>query len=635
MIDWKNYKLLSEIENPRDLKNLSVNDLKHLAQELRDVIIEVVSKNGGHLASNLGSIELTLALLKTYNPPEDLIVWDVGHQAYAYKILTSRKQRFDTIRKYQGLSGFPKRSESEYDAYGVGHASTAISASLGMSLGRDLKGQKKEIVAIVGDGALTGGLSWEGLNQVSAKHANMTVVINDNGMSISENVGMISNYLNKLVTAPVYNRLREDVWELLGLLPSFLSKRARDVSRRLEEGVKNFLVPTILFEELGFRYIGPVNGHDVRELVDIFKGVQRIRGPKVVHVLTQKGRGYEHAEKDPETFHGIGPFKVESGDNKKKATNLSWTEVFSQTLVEVAENDQEIVAITAAMPLGTGLDRFAQKFPHRFIDVGIAEGHAVTLAGGLATQGLKPAVAIYSTFLQRAYDQVIHDIALQELPVSFFLDRAGIVGEDGPTHHGCFDISYLLAIPNLVIMAPADYGELTEMIKLSFNLNQPTVVRYPRGKINYSLKSKFSPKISLGKAEMLKKGSEIVLMAVGNMVHTALELQKKITRDDNIGVTVVNLRFVKPLDPAIWGLAKQAKLVVTLEEGSVINGISSFIAKSMLEQDILVPFQSFGIPDQFVQHGSTDELLQFIGLDEHSIYNKIITRWKSLNVNEP
>ncbi len=631
MIDWSKYPIIGEINSPEQVKDMSISDLKKLSEELRKLIIDVVSKNGGHLASNLGSIELTLALLKNFNPPDDLIVWDVGHQAYAYKILTNRKDRFHTIRQFGGISGFPKRSESPYDAFGVGHASTAISASLGMALGRDLTDEKKEVIAVVGDGALTGGLCWEGLNHASSSHANMIIVINDNGMSISENVGMISNYLNKLVTDPMYNRLREDIWELLGLLPSFLSRRARDVSRRLEEGIKNFLIPTIIFEEMGFRYIGPVNGHDLKELVNIFKGVKRIKGPKIVHVLTQKGRGYEHAEKDPETFHGIGPFKVESGKGKKSKDSKPWTEVFSDSLVEAALKDEKIIAITAAMPLGTGLDSFAKKFPERFFDVGIAEGHAVTLAGGLSTQGLKPAVAIYSTFLQRAYDEVIHDIALQNLPVSFFLDRSGLVGEDGPTHHGTFDIPYLLAIPNIVIMSPADGNELRDMVDLSFNIDSPTFVRFPRGKISYGLKEIFPDEVKLGKSAISRDGSDILIVAVGSMVKTALDVRAELQKGRDIGISIVNIRFIKPFDEKIFTESTKTKLLITIEEGSKINGFAAYFTHQLMERGINKPYLSFGIPDKFIQHGSYEELMKSVFLDLASISEKINKTWLSIN----
>jgi len=631
MIDWDKYPIIGGINSPEQVKGMSITDLKKLSEELRKLIIDVVSKNGGHLASNLGSIELTLALLKNFKPPDDLIVWDVGHQAYAYKILTNRKDKFHTIRQFGGISGFPKRTESPYDAFGVGHASTAISASLGMALGRDLINKKKEIIAVVGDGALTGGLCWEGLNHTSSSKTNMTIVINDNGMSISENVGMISNYLNKIVTAPIYNRIREDIWELLGLLPSFLSRRARDVSRRLEEGIRNFLIPSILFEELGFRYIGPVNGHDLNELVSIFKGIKRIRGPKIVHVLTQKGRGYEHAEKDPETFHGIGPFKVESGKGKKSKDAKPWTEVFADALIDAARKDEKIVAITAAMPLGTGLDSFAKMFPERFFDVGIAEGHAVTLAGGLSTQGIKPAVAIYSTFLQRAYDEVIHDIALQNLPVSFFLDRAGLVGEDGPTHHGTFDIPYLLAIPNIVIMSPADGKELKDMVNLSFEINLPTFVRFPRGKINYDLKDIFHDKVELGKSAISNDGSDILIVAVGNMVKTALDIRDKLKKDIDIGISVVNVRFIKPLDEKIFTESTKTKLLITMEEGSKINGFAAYFTNQLMERGINKPYLSFGIPDEFVQHGSKEELMKSVFLDPDSISEKINKTWLSIN----
>lgn len=631
MIDYNKYSILKNVNNPVDIKKLNNQELKILAEELREVIIEIVSINGGHLASNLGSIELSLALLKVYNPPEDSIIWDVGHQSYSYKILTERKDEFHTIRKFKGISGFPKISESKYDAYGVGHASTSISAAVGMAISRDIKKEKKNIIAIIGDGAMTGGLAWEGLNHASSINSPITIVLNDNGMSISENVGMISKYLNKLVTAPVYNRIRDDIWELLGLLPSFLSRKARDASRRLEEGVQNFLIPTILFEEMGFRYIGPVNGHDIKEMINVFKGEKKIKVPKIIHVLTQKGHGYSHAEKNPEIFHGIGPFKVESGKGNKISKDVkSWTEEFVDALINIAEKDKKILAITAAMPLGTGLNKFRDKFPERLYDVGIAENHAVTLAAGMATQGLKPAVVIYSTFLQRAYDILIHDIALQNLDVSFFLDRAGLVGEDGPTHHGVFDINYLLSIPEAIIMSPSDSNDLKQMVELSFMIESPTFVRYPRGKINKDFSKIFKNKVQLGKSSFLIDGEEILIIAVGNMVETAMEIKNKLYKDNQVKVSIVNLRFIKPLDEKILEICKNYKLIITLEEGAVINGFGSFLSKILLENGIYKPYRALGIPDKFIEHGDKKSLIKSIELDYEKLSEKIFNIYNSL-----
>lgn len=619
----KRQQILPGVSCPKDIKNLSIDDLNILAEELRQMIIEVIATNGGHLASNLGVIELTLSLLKVFDFPHDKIVWDVGHQCYAYKILTERKHLFHTIRCYGGLSGFPKISESPYDSYGAGHASTAISSAVGLAVARDALSEKHEVIAVIGDGALTGGLAWEGLNHASSFKGDLTIIINDNGMSISENVGMISEYLNKLVTAPVYNRMRDDVWELLGLLPSFLSKRARDVARRIEEGVKNFLIPTILFEELGFRYIGPVNGHDMKSLIDVFRGVKRLKGPKVVHVLTQKGRGHEKAENDPEVFHGVGPFIAKSEQSAVSVNKSSWTDEVSDLLVELAEEDEKIVAITAAMPLGTGLDKFCRKFPQRFFDVGIAESHATVFAAGLAARGIKPALALYSSFLQRAYDPVIHDVALQGLPVSFFIDRAGFVGEDGPTHHGLFDINFLLNVPGIVFMSPADKNDLKQMMRLSFECGKPSFLRYPRDKMRDDLIG-FTPReVRIGKPSVRAGKSPIVIIGVGTCVYTAVDVGEMMKERDGKDPVIVNVRFIKPLDEEIFNVCMDKKAVICIEEGSKINGFGAFLSSALHEKGYKGEFIFFGADDSFQPHGKREILIKRAGLDAESIYEKI------------
>ncbi|MBN2363674.1 1-deoxy-D-xylulose-5-phosphate synthase [candidate division WOR-3 bacterium] len=618
----KENQFLSGINCPGDVKKLSNDELAVLADELRKFIIDVVAKNGGHLASNLGAIELTLAMLSVFDVTRDKIIWDVGHQCYAYKILTERKHLFHTIRQFGGISGFPKISESPYDAYGTGHASTSISSAVGMAVARDALSQKHEVIAVIGDGALTGGLAWEGLNHASSFRGDITIVINDNGMSISENVGMISEYLNKLVTAPVYNRMRDDVWELLGLLPSFLSKRARDVARRVEEGFKNLLIPTILFEELGFRYIGPVNGHDIKSLIDVFKGVKRLKGPKVVHVLTQKGRGYDKAENDPEVFHGIGPVKKSCDETDPHKNAVSWTDEVSDLLIERAEKDPSIVAITAAMPLGTGLDKFCRQFPERFFDVGIAEAHASVFAAGMAAKGLKPAIALYSSFLQRAFDPVIHDIALQGLPVSFFIDRAGFVGEDGPTHHGLFDIGFLLSVPGIVFMSPADGNDLKQMMDVSFECGKPTVLRYPRDKMRDGLEG-FSPeKVEIGKPSFLEGDCSLAIVGVGTCVYTAVEVREMMSANDGLTPWVVNARFIKPVSGELVDFLKDKKAVICIEEGSKINGFGAFLSLSLAESGFSGKFYSAGVEDSFQPHGSRDVLIRRAGLDARSIYER-------------
>ncbi|MBN1151358.1 1-deoxy-D-xylulose-5-phosphate synthase [candidate division WOR-3 bacterium] len=615
--------ILDKINNPDDVKKLDNDQLVQLAEELRKLIIEVVEKNGGHLASNLGAVELTLALMSVYDLNNDKLVWDVGHQCYAYKILTQRKQLFHTIRKFGGISGFPKISESPFDCYGTGHASTSISAAVGMAVARDVLSQKHEVIAVIGDGSLTGGLAWEGLNHASSFKGNITIIINDNGMSISENVGMVSEYLNKLVTAPVYNRMRDDVWELLGLLPPFLSKKARDSARRVEEGFKNLLVPTILFEELGFRYIGPVNGHDIKSLRDVFKGVKRLKGPKVVHVLTQKGRGYEKAEQDPEVFHGVGPQKTAQAKEETFWKDYTWTDRVSDLIVEHAEIDTKIVAITAAMPLGTGLDKFNAKFPDRFFDVGIAESHAAVFAAGLAASGLKPALVLYSTFLQRAFDPVVHDIALQKLPVSFFIDRGGLVGEDGPTHHGLYDINYLLTVPEIIMMSPADENDLKQMVDISLNCKKPSFLRYPREKMRDNLKGFTPGKVKIGESSVLKGDFPVAIVGVGVCAHTAVEVREMVYEKFSVKPWVINARFLKPFPENILGFLEDKKLVVTIEEASKINGFGACLSSFLAERGYGGKFMAIGVEDEFQPHGSRKTLIKEAGLDALSIFHKL------------
>ncbi|MFQ6032721.1 MAG: 1-deoxy-D-xylulose-5-phosphate synthase, partial [Candidatus Zixiibacteriota bacterium] len=529
-------KWLDQINSPDDLKKIPIENLGELAEETREKIITVVSKNGGHLAPSLGVVELTLALHYVFNSPQDKIVWDVGHQCYTHKLLTGRRNKFGSLRKYEGISGFPKNSESEHDVFDVGHASTSISAALGMVCARDQKKEKFSVVAVVGDGALTGGLSFEGLNNSGAFGKNLIVILNDNRMSISKNVGAMSKYLTDLLTDEKYNKLKAEVWELVGRFKR--RDKIRAAVAKVEESVKGFLVPGILFEKLGFRYFGPLDGHDITDLIKTLKHLKTLNGPILLHILTKKGKGYKFAEEDAPRFHGIGAFDKVTGNSNEQVGKTTYTDVFGRTMIKLAQKDEKIVAITAAMTLGTGLVDFAKAFPERFYDVGIAEQHGATFGSGLASQGLKPIYAVYSTFLQRAFDQVIHDVALQNLPVILAIDRAGLVGEDGPTHHGAFDLSYLRQVPNWVVMAPKDGSELQNMLYAAVKWrNGPVAIRYPRGPIPDDPKGGFT-QIKMGSWERLKKGKDLAILAIGSMVYPALEASEQLGKE-GINVEVV------------------------------------------------------------------------------------------------
>jgi len=613
--------ILSQINSPGDLKSRTPAELRRLAEEIREYIISVVSRNGGHLAPSLGTVELTLALHYCFDCPRDRIVWDVGHQAYTHKILTGRREQFTTLRMEGGLSGFPKRSESEYDAFGTGHASTSISAALGMAAARDLSGKDHAVIAVIGDGALTGGLSFEGLNHAGDQGRNLIVILNDNRMSISPNVGAISRYLTKLVTTPVYIRFEADVWELLGKLGK-IGGKSRVLARRIKEGLKNLVVPNILFEEMGFRYFGPVDGHRIEELIATLDSVRELSGPLLVHVITQKGKGYRHAEEDASRFHGIGSFNKKTGTANNRPKHPSYTQVFGRTLLAMAEEDDDIVAVTAAMPDGTGLLPFQNRFPERFFDVGIAEQHAVTFAAGLAVDGKKPVVAIYSTFLQRAFDQIVHDVCLQNLNVRFCLDRAGLVGEDGPTHHGCFDLSYLSHLPNMVVMAPKDENELRHMLKTMIAYGGgPIAVRYPRsGGLGVSLDALLSP-IPIGEAELVADGADVALVAIGSMVAVAAEAAERLG-EAGIGAAVLNARFAKPLDRgAVLSLARRTGRVITMEENALAGGFGSSVVAVLGEERLNeVRVARMGLPDRFIGNGSRVSLLGRVGLDaDHAV----------------
>ncbi len=619
--------LLEKIDSPEDLKKLSIDELNQLASEIRRYLIEVLSKNGGHVAPNLGAVELTLALHYVFNSPIDKLVWDVGHQAYVHKIITGRREAFKTIRQYGGISGFLKRDESPHDIFGAGHAGTALSAAMGIAIARDMKGEDWKVVAIVGDGALTAGMALEALNQIGQLKKDMIIVLNDNKMSIDENVGALSNYFARLVTSPVYNKFKEDVWELLGRLPSrYLSLRAREVARKIKETLQHFAVPSILFEELGYRYVGPFDGHDIKLLIDNFERVKNLKGPTIVHVLTVKGKGYKPAEKNPEYFHGLGPFDPETGKPlPKKDKRPRYTKVFGQTLLEYARKDPKIVAITAAMPLGTGLNYIRDELPDQYIDVGIAEQHAVTLAGGLAVEGMKPFATIYSTFLQRAFDQIIHDIALQNLPVRFAIDRGGLVGEDGPTHHGVFDLSYLRMIPNMVVMAPRDAEQLRDMIRTAVEYDMgPIAFRYPRDKVPFEPDYSREPQpVPIGKAEIMKEDGDILLVAIGSMVLPSLDAANALA-ERGINIKVVDARFVKPLDEELLlDLAADAKAIVTVEENVLAGGFGSAILELLSSRGIRKPVLNIGLPDRFIEHGPRSKLLEVVGLTPEGISAKI------------
>lgn len=618
-----NKKLLDNINSPGDLKKLNEKEMMQLAGEIRQLLIDVISKNGGHLAPNLGVVELTLALHKVFDTPEDKIIFDVGHQAYIHKILTGRREEFKTLRQYGGLSGFPKIFESEHDAFGTGHSSTSISAALGMAVARDLQHKDYNVVAVIGDGSMTGGMAFEALNNAGDLHKKMIVVLNDNEMSISKNVGAMSDYLYHLRTGETYNKIKNDIEGWLKNME--FGTDVLKAIRRLKGSVKYLMVPTSVFEELGFTYLGPVDGHDLHSLIDVLQSAKHIDGPVLVHVLTKKGKGYKPAEESPNKFHGTGPFEIATG---KKIANpdapVTYTEVFGKSLIELAAHDEKIIGITAAMPDGTGLSAFAKAYPDRCFDVGIAEQHAVTSAAGMAAAGMHPVAAIYSTFMQRAYDSVLHDICMQHLHVTLCLDRAGLVGDDGYTHHGVFDYAYLRSMPHMTIMAPKDENELRHMLKTALEFNEAVAVRYPRGSGLGVDTSEPMHTLPIGKAEVLREGSDVCLWAIGSMVDSANKVAD-ILAADGIDAGVVNMRFAKPLDTELLleHAAKYKKLVV-LEEGVVRGGVGSAVLEALNDAQMLDKCHvlTMGIPDEFVVHGDKPHLLRDIGLDVDTIAAK-------------
>jgi len=618
--------LLDKISSTKDLRELPLGELPTLASELRQEIIDVVSKTGGHLASSLGVVDLTIALHYAFDTPNDHIVWDVGHQTYAHKILTGRRAQFPTLRQHGGLSGFPKRDESSCDHFDTGHASTSISAALGMIAARDIKGETYRVIAVIGDGSISAGLAFEGLNQAGHLKKNLIVILNDNEMSINQNVGALSSYLSRLMAGQFYTKLRIETKHFLQGIPR-VGESMFNFAKRAEGSVKGLVTPGMLFEELGFQYVGPIDGHNIDHLLETFKNIKNLEWPVLLHVITKKGKGCEFAECNPSQYHGTPPFDPETGKvaaQKRTQSIFSYTEVFGQTMLRLAEDNDKIVAISAAMSEGTGLDKFAEKHPSRFFDVGIAEPHGVTFACGLAVEGLHPVAAIYSTFAQRAYDQVVHDLCLQNLPVTLALDRAGLVGEDGPTHHGVFDIAFLRHIPNMVVMAPQDENELQHMIKTSVEYPGPTAVRYPRGAgcgvpMDQELKS-----LQIGKAELLLDGNDVVIIAIGNMVHPSLDATKRLVAE-GISAAVVNARFVKPLDAEmVLRMARKTGRVVTVEEHALQGGFGSTVLECL---DVgamnSVKTLRIGLPDMYIEHGPQKTLRQKYGLDSEGIYTSV------------
>lgn len=608
--------LLDAIDTPEDLRMLPESDLEQLAKELREDLIQSVSRSGGHLSASLGTVELTVAMHYVFNTPEDRIVWDVGHQSYPHKILTGRRKRMHTIRKKEGLSGFPKRDESPYDTFGVGHAGTSVGAALGMAVAATLENDNRRVIAVIGDGAMTAGQAFEALNHTGVLDANLLVILNDNNMSISPNVGAMSNYLTRILSGKIVSTIREGGKKVLGHMPT-----VKEFARRAEEHVKGMVSPGTLFEELGLNYFGPIDGHDINTLVKTLKNLSEMQGPHILHIITRKGKGYAPAEDDPVKYHGVSTFDPEHGikSSMSSAKNSpTYTQVFGEWLCDMAERDERLVGITPAMREGSGLVEFSQRFPKRYFDVAIAEQHAVTLAGGMACGNLKPVVAIYSTFLQRAYDQLIHDIALQNLPVLFAIDRAGVVGPDGATHAGSFDLSYLRCVPNMIVMAPADENECRQMLYTGFMLDCPVAVRYPRGKgIGVDVRKQMTA-YPIGKAEIRREGKTIAILSFGTTIDAAMVAAEK------LNATVINMRFVKPLDEAmVLDMATGNELLVTIEDNVVAGGAGSAVNECLVANQVQMPVLNLGLPDEYLEHGTREELLEESNLDSTSVLRAI------------
>ncbi|HPP33944.1 MAG TPA: 1-deoxy-D-xylulose-5-phosphate synthase [Ignavibacteriales bacterium] len=624
MINVEKYPLLSKVDYPKDLKNFSITELNQLANEVRCYLLEVISEVGGHLGSGLGAVELTIALHRVFDTPKDKIILDTGHQGYPHKILTGRKELLPTIRQLGGLSGFLKREESEYDEFGAGHASTSISAALGIAKAFEYLKCDNKVIAVIGDGAMTGGMVYEAMNNAASYKTNLIVVFNDNNMSIDNNVWYVQNFFTDLISNPEYNKIKDQVWEVAGKFDS-IGDRFRKLVGKIHSGVKSIVTPGMMFEALGFRYFGPVNGHSIPKLVKIFEAVKNLHGPILVHVATQKGYGYKPAENDKQKLHASTPFDIETGKALKKSTIPTFTKIFGQTLVKIAKDNSKVIGITAAMPDGTGLDLLKDAIPERYIDVGIAEEHAVTFAAGMATQGMIPVVAIYSTFLQRAFDQIVHDVALQKLHVVFALDRAGLVGADGPTHHGSLDLSYLRIIPNMVVMAPKDEAELRDMLNFAVNKynDGPIALRYPRGNaMGVELKEEFKD-IELGKAEIIQEGNDVCILAVGNFVYYAIETAK-ILQQENISVQIYNMRFIKPLDTDVLELVvKKFNKIVTYAENTIVGGFGSAVAEFLVDNQYKNDILRIELPDKFIEHGTQQQLHELVKVDAKSVAEKI------------
>ena len=614
-------KILDNVNYPNDLEKLNILEKQELAKEIRQYLLEIVSNNGGHLASNLGVVELTIALHSVFNCPEDKIIWDVGHQSYIHKILTGRKEEMKTLRKFEGIAGFPKTSESEYDSFNTGHSSTSISVALGMARARDLLNKDNKVIAVIGDGSLTGGMAIEALNDAGSSKTNITVILNDNEMSISKNIGGIPSLLTKIRIKKTYTRSNNCIKRIFNNIP-IIGKPIVKLAHNIKRGIKQTVIPNMYFEDIGFTYLGPVDGHNIQELEEILNKSQNIEGPILIHVITQKGKGYEIAEKNPAKFHGISSFNIETGETLKKHTK-DYSKQFGEKLVKLAEKDEKIVAITAAMKDGTGLKEFSEKYPDRFFDVCIAEQHAVGLIAGMAASGLKPVFAVYSSFLQRSYDQLIHDIAIQNLPVTIAIDRAGIVGNDGETHQGLFDLAFLSEIPNFVVMAPKNFKELDRMLEFAIDYNGPVAIRYPRGGEGKIIFDKYED-IELGKAEVIKEGKDLSIVAIGKMVERAVEVSKLLEKE-NIDVEIINARFLKPLDnETILKSIRKTKNVITIEDGILKGGLGTAVIEVINNSDIKdVKVKTFGYNDCFVKHGSVEEIEHQHNIDIKTIKDYI------------
>lgn len=615
--------MLEKINSAEDIKKLNTEEQKKLAEEIRKYILEVVSENGGHLASNLGVVELTIALHTVFDLPTDKVVWDVGHQTYVHKIITGRREELKNIRKLNGIAGFPKTNECEADCFNTGHSSTSISAALGMARARDIKKENNHVLAVIGDGALTGGMALEALNDAGCSKARLTVILNDNEMSISKNIGGVNMLLSKLRTRRAYTKSNVSGKKIIGKIP-VIGKPIVKIVQRMKRSIKQLVIPKMFFEDIGFRYLGPVDGHNIEELERMLRISKELDGPVLLHVLTKKGKGYKIAEENPDKFHATGPFDIETG-KPKKAKSADFSKVFGDKLVELAKKDDRIVAITASMKDGTGLGRFQKEFPDRFFDIGIAEQHALGLAAGMAKDGVIPVVPIYSSFYQRAYDQVIHDIALQNLPVVMCVDRAGIVGADGETHQGQFDMAFFRLVPNLTIMAPKNFKELEDMLEFAVTLNKPVVIRYPRGGQGKE-EIESNEKIELGKAEILKQGNDITIVAIGKTVERA-QVISKMLEDKNIDAEVINARFLKPLDKeTIKASIQKTRRIVTIEDGTIINGLGTAVKELIVDEKLEnIEVKSYAYPDNFIQHGTVDELEKLYGQDAESIANDIVS----------